>query len=89
MNSHCTGDMYQVMFMLLSCAIIFSHHQGHVQNPVSSERSTSEHSGSHLSDSRDNSSPLSDSRPVVSLEYINFVDGPITPEKVREIIAGK
>ena len=87
--SNCTGDMYQVMFMLFSCAIILSHHQGHVQNPLSSERSTREHSGSHLSDSRDNYNPLSDSRPALSLEYINFVDGAITPEKVREIIAGK
>ena len=83
------GDVYQMIFMLYDCAIIFSHHQGHVENPVSSERSTSENSGSRLSNSRDNSSPLSDSRPAVSLEYINFVDGPITPEKVREIVAGK
>ena len=78
-----------MMFMLNACAIIFSHHQGHVKNRVSSERSNSENSGSRLSDSGDNFSPLSDSRPAVSLEYINFVDGPITPEKVREIVAGE
>lgn len=78
-----------MIFMLYACAIIFSHHQGHLKNPVSAEGSTSENSGSRLSDSRVHSSPLSDWRPAVSLEYINFVDGPITQEKVREIVAGK